>query len=197
MNSFQKWRYWIMMRATMAIRIFISYSHDSQEHSDRVWGLSEQLHKDGIDCIVDQQVAWPAEGWPRWCKNQLEEAKFCLVVCTEKYQRRYEGKEDARAGLGANFEGFIITQEIYEAAAKNTKFIPIVFAGSDVPRIPKELRAFPRFDLSTDAGYEKLFRILSDQPDRQAGPVGALRTLATGTASHPAPPAAAIPAPFL
>jgi len=37
--------------------VFISYSHDSAEHADRVLALSNRLHEDGIDCILDQYEA--------------------------------------------------------------------------------------------------------------------------------------------
>jgi hypothetical protein len=33
--------------------VFISYSHDSAEHKDRVWDLCERLRNDGIDCRID------------------------------------------------------------------------------------------------------------------------------------------------
>ena len=35
-------------------KVFISYSHDSQEHKDRVLSLADRLRSDGIDCNIDQ-----------------------------------------------------------------------------------------------------------------------------------------------
>ena len=78
------------------MRVFISYSHDSAEHLDRIWDLCERLRKDGIDCRIDQHEFSPPEGWPRWCRNQVQESQFVLVVCTKTYERRYEGKEANR-----------------------------------------------------------------------------------------------------
>jgi hypothetical protein len=37
----------------MTMRAFISYSHDSAEHKNRVWDLCERLRHDGIDCRID------------------------------------------------------------------------------------------------------------------------------------------------
>ena len=80
-------------------RVFISYSHDSPEHLDRVLVLSDRLRVDGIDCHIDQYEESPPEGWPRWMITQIEEAEFVLVVCTENYERRFRGKEEpGRAG---------------------------------------------------------------------------------------------------
>jgi hypothetical protein len=55
-----------------AVRVFISYSHDSAAHKDRVWDLCERLRNDGIDCRIDQHEFSPAEGWPRWCRSQVQ-----------------------------------------------------------------------------------------------------------------------------
>ena len=62
----------------MAPRVFISYSHDNQEHMDRVWELSEKLRGDGVDCRIDQHEESPAEGWPRWCTNQVRGIPVCI-----------------------------------------------------------------------------------------------------------------------
>jgi hypothetical protein len=155
----------------VAVRAFISYSHDSAAHLDRVWDLCERLRKDGIDCRIDQHVFSPPEGWPRWCRNQVQESQFVLVVCTETYRRRYEGKAPAGEGRGAKWEGFIITLELYEAEGRNTKFIPVVFSPEDAERIPLELRGAARYDLSDPDGYDNLFRHLTNQPAHKKSPV--------------------------
>jgi tetratricopeptide (TPR) repeat protein len=146
------------------VRAFISYSHDSAEHKDRVWNLCERLRSDGIDCRIDQHEFSPPEGWPRWCRNQVQESQFVLVVCTETYKRRYEGKAPAGEGKGAKWEGFIITLELYEAEGRDTKFIPVVFSSQDAQHIPLELRGATRYDLSTPEAYDNLFRHLTKQP---------------------------------
>ncbi len=161
------------------MRAFISYSHDSAEHKDRVWDLCERLRNDGIDCRIDQHEISPPEGWPRWCRNQLEECQFVLVVCTETYRRRYEGKEPAGEGKGVKWEGFIITQDLYEADSKSVKFIPVVFTQDDAQHIPLELRGATRYDLCAPDAYDNLFRHLTNQPARVKSPV------ATQTRSMP------------
>jgi SEFIR domain len=51
--------------ASESPKVFISYSHDSPEHEQRVLELAERLRADGINCTIDQYVVAPAEGWPR------------------------------------------------------------------------------------------------------------------------------------
>jgi hypothetical protein len=153
------------------MRVFISYSHDSAEHLDRVWDLCERLRKDGIDCWIDQHEFSPPEGWPRWCRNQVQESQFVLVACTETYKQRYEGKAPAGEGRGSKWEGFIITSELYEAEGRNAKFIPVVFSPQDAQHIPLEPQAATHYDLSTLDGYGKLFRHVTNQPAREKWPL--------------------------
>ena len=60
-----------------APRVFLSYSHDSDEHAARVLALADSLCDGGIDVILDRYVhPAPVEGWPRWIERNLDEAKF-------------------------------------------------------------------------------------------------------------------------
>ena len=155
----------------MAPRVFISYSHDSQDHMDRAWDLSERLRRDGVDCRIDQQEESPAEGWPRWCKRQIRDADFVFVLCTENYLKRYEGEEEAGTGLGGQWEGYVITQEVYESEGKNTRFIPLVVSANEGRYIPVELRGATSYDLSDSKNYDKLFRRVTAQPQRKPSAV--------------------------
>jgi len=160
-------------------KVFISYSHDSQAHKNRVFQLSEKLRSEGVDCHIDQYELSPPEGWPKWMRNQIRWADYVLVVCTENYQKRYEGTEGAGRGAGAKWEGGIITQELYEAEGRNTKFIPVVFSPQDTRYIPIELRSATFHILDTEEGYEGLYRQLTGQPFALKGELGKLRSLPT------------------
>ena len=144
--------------------VFISYSHDSQDHMERVLDLSDRLRDTGIDSNIDQYETSPPEGWPRWMANQIEEADFVLVVCTKNYERRFKGKEDHGKGLGVNWEGAIITQELYDAEAMNTTFIPVIFSPDDSAYIPLVLRSATSYNIATKEGYDTLYSRLTNQP---------------------------------
>lgn len=158
-------------------KVFISYSHDSGEHKSRVYSLSERLRKDGIDCHIDQYETAPPEGWARWTRNQIRQADLVLVVCTETYERRYEGTEVAGKGAGAKWEGGIITQELYESEGRNSKFIPVVFSAGDRAHIPLELRQGTYHVVDGEQGYEGLYRHLTEQPAVVKGPLGKLKPM--------------------
>jgi hypothetical protein len=113
-------------------KVFISYSHDSPEHRWRVLALSERLREDGADAQLDQYVAGtPVEGWPRWMLNQLDWAEFVLVVCTQTNYQRFRGLGQEDVGKGADWEGSLITQEIYDGKSRTTKFVPVFFDTRD------------------------------------------------------------------
>jgi tetratricopeptide (TPR) repeat protein len=158
-------------------KVFISYSHDSHEHMDRVLALANRLRADGIDCHIDQYEDSPSEGWPRWMVNQIEDADFVLLVCTENYERRFRGREETGKGLGVKWEGAIITQEIYEAEAHNTMFIPVLFSSHDSANIPIVLRGATRYELKTAEGYDTLYRRLTNQPLTQKPELGKIRPM--------------------
>ncbi|WP_427160537.1 SEFIR domain-containing protein [Aliinostoc sp. HNIBRCY26] len=155
-----------------APKVFISYSHDSQEHKDRVLIFSNRLRAEGIDCNIDQYRESLDEGWPRWMRNQLEWADFVLVVCTENYYRRFWGQEVSGKGQGVTWEGAIILQELYETYQKTNKFIPVLFPDGESKNIPEILRSFSGYRLEINEEYEKLYRLITNQPAAQKPPLG-------------------------
>jgi tetratricopeptide (TPR) repeat protein len=155
-----------------APKVFISYTHDSVEHMDRVLALSNRLRVEGIDCRIDQYEQSPAEGWPQWCDRQIEKSDFVLVACTETYLRRFKGEEAPGFGLGGTWEGHIITQVLYNAQGKNTKFMPIVFLREDAAHIPVILQGATRYAVPDE--YELLYRRLTHQPLVTMPPLGSV-----------------------
>jgi formylglycine-generating enzyme required for sulfatase activity len=145
-------------------RVFISYSHDSAEHRRRALELSNRLREDGVDCHIDQYEVSPPEGWPRWMERRIQEADFVLIVCTEVYARRFAGTAPAGEGLGAKFEGAVITQTLYDAEMRNVKFIPLAFSAADADHCPKALRGATYYRVDEALGYENLYRHVTNQP---------------------------------
>ena len=95
-------------------KVFISYSHDSPEHRQRVLDLASRLRVEGVDCELDQYVTGKRPRWPEWMREQIEAAGFVLVVCTETYSRRFDRKEEVGKGRGVKWEGAIINQTMYD-----------------------------------------------------------------------------------
>jgi hypothetical protein len=145
-------------------KVFISYSHDSREHEQHVRALSDRLRREGIECIIDQYITTPAIGWQRWMMDEVEKADFVLIVASETYNRRFRGHEEPTKGFGAQWEGNIITQELYDANGKNLKFIPVLLDNSDAAHIPLPLRSATYYNVTESMSYDELYYYLSNQP---------------------------------
>jgi WD40 repeat protein len=158
-------------------KVFISYSHDSHEHADRVLALSDRLRVEGVETILDQYETSPPEGWPRWMTRHISQADFVLMCCTETYYRRVMGEEAPTKGLGVQWEGNLILQDIYDAGTKNSKFIPILLEGSNPTYIPTPLRGATYYFVDSEEGYEALYRRLTNQLQTKRPELGKLRAL--------------------
>lgn len=170
-------------------RVFISYSHDSADHKLQVLELANQLRRDGVDAHIDQYVEFPEDGWPRWMRSKIEEADVVLVVCSPVYKSRFEGVYAPGKGLGARWEGLILTQSLYEDFAQNrARFIPILIGDTPDAAIPVVLRPFTYFRIPGQ--YERLYRLITKQPAVVEPPVGPVRTLPAEapTSQSPTPP---------
>ena len=154
--------------------VFITYSHETKEHKERVLNLANTLRADGVASEIDSFQVSPPEGWPAWMRKQTEESDFVIVVCTETYARRFAGNETSGKGKGATWEGRLIQQILYEAG-RNQRFIPVVFDPSDVSHIPVVLKNATYYNVGTKNGYALLHRALTNQPRVQKPPIGPMR----------------------
>lgn len=154
--------------------VFISYSHDSEAHRQQVLSLSERLRADGITTILDRYVknSSPPEGWPRWMMSGLNAATHVLCVCTETYNRRFLGQEAPGIGKGVDWEGALITQNLYDTRSHSNKFIPVLFSHSDKAYIIDPLGSQTHYVLDSDESYQALYDVLLDQAGVEPGTVG-------------------------
>src|SRR3954466_14825160 len=107
-------------------RVFISYSHDGREHEDRILFLANRLRQDGVDAIIDQYFSNPPHGWPHWTDREIQKADFVILVCTETYLKRVEGREQPGKGRGVLWESDLIYNLLYEQNPDVKRFIPFL-----------------------------------------------------------------------
>jgi uncharacterized membrane protein (DUF106 family) len=155
--------------------VFISYSHDSEEHESRVLALANRLRKDGLDCNLDQYDPDPTEGWPRWMIKEIDKADKVLMICTKTYYNRSMDKERPDVGKGVKLERLLITEDIYQEDANNPKFIPALFTEEDKRHIPRLFGGNAYYVVASQEGYDKLYWRLTDQHKIKKPPVGQVR----------------------
>lgn len=163
-----------------SVRVFISYSHDSAPHKANILALAQELRAGGIEAMVDRFVEnEPPLSWPLWMHGQIEESDAVLLVFTETYSRRFLNREVAGEGLGAKWEGAIVTSNLYHSQDETSKFIPLVIDAGDVKHVPAPLSLTTFYVIGTEARrgedstvLEPLLRRLLGQPAVIPGPVG-------------------------
>ncbi|MEW4529412.1 toll/interleukin-1 receptor domain-containing protein, partial [Maioricimonas sp. JC845] len=147
-------------------RVFISYSHDSDEHRTRVRELAGRLRKDGLDARLDQfEPGRPRDGWPTWCARQIELAEYVLVVCTQRYRDRFIGRGGIAGGVP--WEGRLINNKLY-GGPTTIRFLPLLFSQADRPHIPSVFDPVETHVLENSNGeaYGELLVELGHRMDR-------------------------------
>jgi len=158
-------------------RVFISYTHETEEHIKRVLELANKLRESGIDTILDQYEDCPPEGWPHWMDRNIKNSDFVLMICTETYYLRVMGEESAGKGLGVKWEGRLIYQHYYDNGGKSNKFIPIIFDEMDEAHIPTPFKGNTHYNLGEEGKYDKLYWFLRGIKNIEKPRLGKLKPL--------------------
>jgi hypothetical protein len=137
-------------------RVFISYSWDSAEHKAWVLAFANRLRDDGVDAVLDQTHLDFGGRTPEFMERSVRDSRIVLVICTEGYKQRFDGRKG-----GAGYEGHIITAAILNSAGVN-KFIPILRQGDWTTAMPTALDGAYGADLRSDSieVYQTLVRHL-------------------------------------
>ena len=120
--------------------------------------------------------------------NRLDESDRVLLICTPTYYRRFRGHEEPGKGKGVDWEGAVITQEIYDARSATTRFIPVLFDPADEVSIPEPVRGQTRYCLTSESAYQDLYDALLESGGcrgRRAGPAQAPGAQARPTRGWP------------
>ena len=140
-------------------KVFISYSHTSEDHKLKVSALARRLLSDGIDVVLDQWELYPGHDkydfMERISKDQT--INKILIICDSGYQQKADNNEG-----GVGIEGQIIRPDVYHNSHEE-KYIPILFEKSSkgLPCLPVFLRGRIYIDLTIkdfSIEYEKLVR---------------------------------------
>jgi hypothetical protein len=140
-------------------RVFVSYSHDTEEHKNWVRGVAEELRRDGVDVVLDQWEIGPGDDVTAFMEKGLSLAERVLVICTDRYVAK---AKTLKGGVG--YERMIVTAEVARHL-ETRKFIPILRTqtGSELPPFLGS-RLYIDFRNPTPQSYEELLRSLLDAP---------------------------------
>jgi hypothetical protein len=176
----------IMADSSTQITVFISYSHDSRSHNDRVLALANRLCKEGIDVSLDQYEQSPPQGWPQWMYQQIEKSNYVLIICSMNYLQKINGQTNKKSeGFGIKWESLLTLQDIYDNGSLNLRYIPVYFGDSSRDQIPKIFKGATSYQIETE--YDKLYRHLTNQPAIIKPPIGKIKALSPKNNSEDIP----------
>jgi len=137
---------------------FISYSWDDDPHREWVRKLAERLRADGVDISIDRWMTVPGDQLAAFMERAIRGNQFVVIVCTPRYKRRTDARED-----GVGYEGDIMTSEVM-TSRNNRKFIPVLRSGDWSQAAPSWLLGKYHLNLTGDPyserDYEDLVRTL-------------------------------------
>lgn len=168
-----------------APKVFLSYSHDSQEHKLWVLGLATRLRSCGVDAVLDQWDLGPGGDLPHFMEQNLSNAARVLMICTDRYVQK------ANAGVGGvGYEKMIVTAELIRKI-DSKRVIPIIRQkGTSI--LPTFLGSKLYIDLSLDdqfeTGFDQLLRDLLGAPLFVKPPLGSAPNLPAMDRPQPTQP---------
>jgi len=153
-----------------APKVFVSYSHDTDQHKDWVLVLATRLVANGVDIVLDQWDLTLGSDLPRFMEQGLSSAHRVLAVCTEPYV----GKANAGRG-GVGYEKMILTAQLMQDVTSD-RIVPVIRSNSLTAPVPIFLssRVYIDFrdDLAFEPKYAELIRDIHGQGVKPRPPLG-------------------------
>lgn len=129
-------------------KVFISYSHDNEEHRDWVYRLACRLVESGVEVVLDQWDIQLGSNILKFMEKGLANSDRVLVVCTDNYNNK------SNEGLGGvGYEKNILTAELFYGQDTN-KFIPCIRGVTTLAKTPMCLGGRAYVDFTDDSGFE-------------------------------------------
>jgi hypothetical protein len=130
--------------------VFISYRHESDEHTRAVRRLGELLRQAKIPIALDQfyvddHPGGPDLGWPKWCEDCANQSACVLIIGSEGWFSAYEKTALPGLGLGAATEADLFRQALWDEQGNNTRIRLAFLHNLSIQQVPVRLRAWHQF----------------------------------------------------
>lgn len=142
--------------------IFMSYSHDSEEHKNWVLKLATRLRQNGANVVLDRWNLTLGNDLPLFMERGIDESHRVICICSNQYVEKSN-----RGTGGVGYEKMILTADLMNGIDSN-KIIPVIRNNNLTRKLPLFLGVRLYCDFSNDAEYEskyeELLRDIFDDP---------------------------------
>lgn len=161
--------------------IFISYARESLDHMDKVLAFADRMETLGVEVVFDQYEPNPKVPWPKWMELAMLKSDFIISICTKTYYDRVTEQQAPGTGLGAQWEGTLIYNQLASESEFRNKFQVVQFDAEDRSCIPGGLLGNNRYMVKQfeleDPQFEELYRLITEQPKATRPERGSLVSL--------------------
>jgi hypothetical protein len=134
--------------------VFISYTHDSEQHKAWTRTLAEDLMDAGVNVLLDQWDLSPGHDLTEFMHKGITSADRVLMICSARFIEKVERGEG-----GVAYERLLVSSEL-AAQVGTKKFIPLVRCNPGTQKIPTFLGMRLYLDFTDDTRYESVFKDL-------------------------------------
>jgi hypothetical protein len=135
-------------------KVFVSYSHDTEEHKTWVFELAARLRRNGVDVIFDQFEARLGSDLPLFMEQGLSNSNRVICICSDNYIAK------ANSGSsGVGYEKRIVSSELMRDSSR-AWVIPIIRSCSSLEKVPAFLKGLRYVSFEDDQLYEGNYYVL-------------------------------------
>lgn len=151
-------------------RVFVSYTHDDEQHIEAVLRFSHFLAAQcGLDVHMDRWELDRRRNWFQWAIDQITAADFVLVIASPDCKRVGDGQVDNLVNRGMQSEISVLMDRLHhDRKTWLPKLLPVVLPGRKVDEIPlfllpgiADYYIVPELTIK---GVEELLRVITAQP---------------------------------
>ncbi|UGT62494.1 SEFIR domain-containing protein [Nocardia asteroides] len=177
-----------------APRVFVSYTHDDEQHVEAVRRFSVFLAETcGLDMQMDRWDLDRRRDWSLWARAQLAAADYVLIVASPLCRRVGDGRAGNLDNRGMQSELSLIRELLHtDRETWTAKLLPVVLPGHTPDELPLFLQPqtadhYIITDLTIE-GADDLLRVLTAQPYDRRPDVAARLVHLPQRAAAPAAP---------
>jgi len=154
----------------MTPTVFISYSHDNDEHKEWVFKLAKRLRSNGVDVSLDRWNLTLGSDLTAFMERVISKSDRIICICSEAYVN----KTNEISG-GAGYEKRIMTAKLLKNLNADW-VIPLIKNNSSNEKVPIFLSSEYYISFEDESSYElkyqELLRDLLNEPAIPIPPIG-------------------------